>query len=61
MDYIFIDESGDLGKQTNYFVISAIKIDNPKKLDRLIKNARKKYKKQLGKNIQRMKNLQPPN
>ena len=48
MDYIFIDESGDLGKQTNHFVFGAIITDNPKKLDKLIKTTRKKYKKQLG-------------
>ena len=49
MDYIFIDESGELGKQTKYFVFGAIIVNNPKKLDKLIKRVRKKYKKQLGK------------
>ena len=32
MDYIFIDESGDLGRQSKYFVIGAIIVDNPKKI-----------------------------
>lgn len=48
MDYIFIDESGELGKQTNHFVFGAIIIDDPKKLDKIIKSTRNKYKKQLG-------------
>lgn len=45
MDYIFIDESGELGKQTNHFVFGAIIIDDPKKLDKIIKSTRNKYKK----------------
>ena len=48
MDYIFIDESGELGKQTKYFVFGAVITNNPKKLDKLIKTVRKKYKKRLG-------------
>ena len=40
MSYIFIDESGDLGTKklsSRYFVMAAIKVDDPKKLDRIIK------------------------
>ena len=48
MDYIYVDESGELSKQSKYFVIVAIKINNPKIAERLIKNTRKKYKKKLG-------------
>lgn len=48
MDYIYIDESGELAKQTNYFVFGAIITNNPKELDNIIKKTRKKYKKQLG-------------
>ena len=48
MDYVYIDESGDLGKQTKYFVFGAIITKNPKEYDKIIKTVRKKYKKQLG-------------
>ena len=54
MDYIYIDESGELGKQTNYFVFGAIITNNPKELDNLIKITRKKYIKQFG-NISEIK------
>ena len=40
MDYVYIDESGELAKQTKYFVIGAIIVKNPNILDRLIKKAR---------------------
>ena len=39
MYYIFIDESGDLGTKkssSNYFVMAGIKVDEHKKLDRII-------------------------
>lgn len=49
MNYIYIDESGELGKQTNYFIIGAIIVNNSKDLDRLIKKIRRKYKKELSK------------
>ena len=48
MNYIYIDESGELGKQTKHFVFGAIITNNPKKMDNIIKKIRKKYKKQLG-------------
>lgn len=48
MDYVYIDESGELSKQSKYFVIVAIKMNNPTIAKRLIKNTRKKYKKELG-------------
>ena len=54
MDYIYIDESGELSKQSKYFVIVAIKVSNPKKMDSLVKKIRYKYKKDLG-NLQEIK------
>ena len=47
MDYIFIDESGELAKKSKFFVIGAIIVNNSKKLDRIINKIRKNYKKQL--------------
>ena len=47
MDYIYIDESGELAKKTNYFIIGAIIVNDSKKLDRLIKKARRDYSKYL--------------
>jgi hypothetical protein len=48
---MFIDESGDLGfskGSSRYFIISALIVENPKQLDRIIKNARRnKFKKNL--------------
>ena len=40
MSYIYIDESGDLGtKQSSskYFIIIAIKVEDSKKIERIIK------------------------
>ncbi len=54
MDYIYIDESGELAKQTDYFIFGAIITNNHKEIDNLIKKTRKKYKKQLG-NISEIK------
>ena len=48
MDYIYIDESGELAKQSDYFVFGAIITNNPKELDNIIKKTRKNYRKQLG-------------
>ena len=48
MKYVYIDESGDLGSKkssSNYFVLAGIMVDKPKKLDNLIKNTYRKYKK----------------
>jgi hypothetical protein len=50
MDYIYIDESGDLGSKkssSRYFVIVAIKVDDSRKLDRIIKKTRRLTKKQI--------------
>ncbi|SCG86914.1 putative protein (plasmid) [Methanobacterium congolense] len=46
---MFLDESGDLGpKGSKYFVIAALAVEDPKKLDRIIKNMRRnKFKKEL--------------
>ena len=44
MSYIYIDESGDLGTKkgsSKYFIIVAIKIEDSKKLDKIIKNPAK--------------------
>lgn len=49
--YMYIDESGDLGEKegcSKYIVISALLIDNPAPLERIIKNMRRhKFKKEL--------------
>ncbi|MCL4365478.1 DUF3800 domain-containing protein [Candidatus Marsarchaeota archaeon] len=49
--YIFIDESGDLGlnfRSSRYLVLAALIIDEPKKLDRIIRNMRRnKFKREL--------------
>lgn len=50
--YVFIDESGDLGKKggSKYFIITAIWTDKPELFDRVIKNVRRnKFKKELKK------------
>ena len=47
MKYVYIDESGDLGNSrysSRYFVLAGIIVNNPKKLDNLIKNTYRKYK-----------------
>ena len=49
LKYIYIDESGDLGKHgSEYFVIAAIVTDNPLKLERIVKKVRqRKLKKRI--------------
>ena len=51
LNYIYIDESGDLGLGgSKYLILSALLIDNPADLDRIIKNMRRnKFKKELRK------------
>ena len=46
---MYIDESGDLGEGgSKYMILAALLIDNPRDLDRIIKNMRRnKFKKQL--------------
>ena len=51
MSFIFIDESGDLGTKSSssrYFVIAAIKIDDSRKLERLVNKIRKISKNEIG-------------
>ncbi|WP_283390237.1 DUF3800 domain-containing protein [Methanobrevibacter woesei] len=48
MNYIYIDESGDLGKGSKYFIIGAIIVDDYIKLERSITKIRRKFKKELG-------------
>jgi hypothetical protein len=46
--YIYIDESGDLGVGSKYLVLSALIVDKPEELDRIIKNMRRhKFLKEL--------------
>lgn len=48
MKYVYIDESGDLGSKefsSKYFVFAGVMVDNPKKLNNLINNTYRKYKK----------------
>lgn len=49
--YMYIDESGDLGiGGSRYLVLSALVVENPTELDRIIKNMRRnKFKKELRK------------
>ncbi|MHA1827131.1 MAG: DUF3800 domain-containing protein [Candidatus Heimdallarchaeaceae archaeon] len=53
LKYMYIDESGDLGQNegcSQYIVLSALLVDNPAPLDRIIKNMRRnRFKKQLKK------------
>lgn len=51
LNYVYIDESGDLGLQgSKYLILSALLVDNPVDLDRIIKNMRRnKFKKELKK------------
>jgi hypothetical protein len=50
---MYIDESGDLGVKegsSKYLILAALMVDNPKDLDRIIKNMRRnKFKKELKK------------
>lgn len=48
MDFIYIDESGELAKQTDYFVFGAVITRNTKEINNIIKKTRNKYRKQLG-------------
>jgi hypothetical protein len=55
MKYIYIDESGDLGDNplgSRYFVIAAIIVDDPKNLNRIIKDARNKYRNIIGRDLE---------
>lgn len=54
MNYIYIDESEDLGKGSKYFIIGAIIVDDYIKLERSITKIRRKFKKELG-NFQEIK------
>ena len=60
--YMYIDESGDLGiKGSKYLVLSALLVDNPEYLDRIIKNMRRnKFKKQLKKACETKANKSSP-
>ena len=47
---IFIDESGDLGTKkasSKYFVMAAVKVENSKKLENIIKKTRRDFKKKM--------------
>ena len=51
MSYIFIDESGDLGTKkssSKYFVMAGIRVDDYKKLDRIITKKRRLSKNNIG-------------
>ena len=50
MPYIYIDESGDLGTKkasSKYFVMAAVKVENSKKLENIIKKTRRDFKKKM--------------
>ena len=48
MDYIYIDESGDLGSDSNHLIMAAMRVNDNIKLDRIINKVRRTNKKQLG-------------
>ncbi|KHO47817.1 MAG: hypothetical protein QT00_C0002G0479 [archaeon GW2011_AR5] len=54
LKHMYIDESGDLGeKGSKYMVLAALLVDDPRNLDRIIKNMRRnKFKKELRKAIE---------
>lgn len=55
MKYIYIDESGDLGDKyssSKYFVLGAIVVDNPKGLNRIIKEIKRKYSDIIGRDLE---------
>src|SRR3990167_2506825 len=48
MSYIFLDESGDLGfgkRSSKWFLFTLVVVDDPRKLERVIKKTRKSLKK----------------
>lgn len=50
MSFVYIDESGDLGTKRNsskYFIIAAIKVEDSKKLEKIIKKTRRLFKKKM--------------
>ena len=50
MSYIYIDESGDLGTKqgsSKYFVMAAIKAEDSKKLEKIIKKTRRSFTKKM--------------
>lgn len=50
MSYIYIDESGDLGTKkdsSKYFIIATIKVEDSKKVDKIIKKIRRNFKKNM--------------
>ncbi|BDZ71952.1 DUF3800 domain-containing protein [Methanobacterium petrolearium] len=51
MNYLYIDESGDLGlRGSKYLLIVALLVDDFRPLDKIIKNMRRnKFKKELSK------------
>lgn len=55
MKYIYIDESGDLGDKyssSKYFVLAAIVVNNPKHLNRIIKETKRKYSDIIGRDLE---------
>jgi hypothetical protein len=50
LEYVYIDESGDLGPQSQHLVITALIADNPAPIERIVKNMRRhKFRKELRK------------
>ena len=50
MSYIYIDESGDLGTKkasSKYFIMAAIKVEDSKRLEKIIKKTRRDFKKKM--------------
>lgn len=54
--YIYLDESGDLGKSgSSYFTIAALSTENPKQIENLMKRVRKRKLKKSIKQLSKIK------
>jgi hypothetical protein len=62
MDYLYIDESGDLGhKGSKYLIITGILIKQDNKpLDKIIKKTRKRFSKEIKKSMELKATKSPP-
>ena len=52
--FIFLDESGDLGfskRSSNWFLFTLVVVENPRKIEKIIKKIRKTLNKKYKKNL----------
>lgn len=57
---IYIDESGDLGNDSRYFIITALIVNDGKTLNRIIRKINRTYRKQIG-DSNEIKGVRTPN